>query len=183
MKYLILGPDSVGKTTVAEMITELTGCNYMDATIYAYSNIILKHLDYDNFEECYSNKSKDREEWKGLINMYNSENPLRLVNEVLEQSDIYTGLREERQIQAAIDANIFDLIIAVDIGYENNKFNQYADLIIRNKGSKKELRETLNCLFSNDNYAVDFYCINGSGCTHQCDLCMFDENVNHSEAF
>ena len=63
--------------------------------------------------DAFNCRSKHRAFWFNAISSYCNP-PDRLAREILEENDIYCGIRSPRELQAAKDAGLFDAVIWVD---------------------------------------------------------------------
>ena len=152
MKILILGHAEHGKDTVANILVELYGLKFYSATEYIADNIIfpsLKHK-YKSKEECLADKVNNRKLWYDLVYDYKGD----IVNEVLELSDIYVGLRDISTLIKCIHNNTFDLILAVHNPFKKGEDTDsmtipifmYSDLVILNNKDIKSLKDKLRYL-------------------------------------
>lgn len=116
MKVLILGHGRHGKDTVGEMLETHFGLKSISSSRYALEEAVwpvmrLTH-GYKDMDECFEDRSNHRELWYTLIKMYNTPDKSRLVKGLLENHDVYTGLRCNEEY--AVAKEYFDLIIWVD---------------------------------------------------------------------
>jgi hypothetical protein len=156
MKLLIIGHARHGKDTVAEMISELTGMSFMSSSV-ASSEIFLYDLLKDKYGynsplECFEDRVNHRAEWYDLICAFNQADPTRLAQELLSRSDIYVGVRSEREATACINAGLFDVVLGV---YDPRKPLEpessftidmwaIADIVIPNTGTLEDLRRKVS---------------------------------------
>ncbi len=114
---MILGHAQHGKDTVGEILRDEFGLTFFSSSRFAASNVCRPYLEdrgivYRNVEECYEDRANHRDLWFDAISEYNAEDPARLTKEMLKVSDVYVGLRCNREFQAA--KRLFDLVIWVD---------------------------------------------------------------------
>lgn len=159
MKILILGHARHGKDTVAEMLKQEYGINFLSSSEAATKIFIYEALKekygYANFRVCYEDRINHRKEWHDLIVDYNKEDASKLAKEILKENDCYVGMRSNREFLECKKNNLFDLVIGVynprvpeeDKDSFDIDFLSSCDLIISNNGSIDDLRtKILNLL-------------------------------------
>lgn len=151
MKILILGHAQSGKDRVAELFSYHLQLRYENASIIASREFIFDKLrnlyNYKTPLDCYNDRDNVRPVWYYLFHEYNLSDKGRFVRKVLENYDIYAGLRDSKQVEAV--SHLFDLIVWVDAdkrnGTENfsscNVTSDMADVIIDNNAE-------LDCLYA-----------------------------------
>ena len=158
MKLLIIGDGRHGKDTVAEMLSVL-GMTFVSSSHWCLERAIWPNCNgyrlpvYSSLGEAYEDRVNHRDTWKQLIAEYNNPKD-RLVMEILEDHDIYVGLRKRDEFEAA--KVHFDDIIWVDRSQHlppepsNELTIEDATMVVNNNGgiydlSKRvrELHETL----------------------------------------
>lgn len=150
-KLLIIGHAGHGKDTVKDIIMEHTSLESMDSSRYALETFMWDKLrdKYDSMREAYEDRRspENRVMWHNSIAEYNTPDKVRLARQLLEDYDVYTGMRCDKELHASIKEGLFDLIIWVDgsdrcppEGSGSMKINKsYADIIIDNNGTEAEL--------------------------------------------
>ncbi len=115
MKILVIGHGRHGKDTFANMLVEKYNLKFISASKFACKHIIFPAMraNYDTVEECYNDKVNHREYWKRLISEYNKEDKLKLVKEVLKESDIYVGLRDMQEYEECKRLKLFDYVFTI----------------------------------------------------------------------
>lgn len=115
-KVLVIGHGGHGKTTVGMLIGEERGLSYCDSSYYAAREVIYPAMrdEYPHFEACYDDRRNRRQTWGDLIEEYNTPDPTRLCRELLEQYDMYIGMRRVRELWPCLEAGLFDIIYWVD---------------------------------------------------------------------
>lgn len=162
-KVLILGHGRHGKDTVAELLNQLTGLTYISSSWFANEKAVyhvLKDL-YVDANACFADRSNQRALWHSLIKNYNAEDPTKLATELLEEADIYVGMRAQREYQACRQKGLFDLVLWVDASHRSalesvTSFNISYDpkvmVLIDNNGNEAmlvhELRHKLGKLLN-----------------------------------
>lgn len=115
MKTLILGHGRHGKDTVAAIINKLTGDKFSSSSLAALDVIwpILEECKRYPTKFCaYDQRHNDRELWKRLIALYNAADPGALCKKILQDNDIYVGMRRQEEYEAT--KHLFDRIIYVE---------------------------------------------------------------------
>ncbi len=148
MKILILGYKRSGKDTLAELWNEKFGVKFESSSMAAARIFIYDELKekygYTSFEECYEDRMTKRKEWYNLICGYNENDPTRLARKILEDSDVYVGMRDKKEVVRARFEKTFDLIVWVDalnrVGAEDRESctvtKEDADIILDNNGAE-----------------------------------------------
>lgn len=112
-KILILGWARHGKDTVAEILRDRHGFKFESSSHFAGEKIVRPRLAelgivYDSFEECYEDRVNHRAKWFDFIKDYNFEDPAALAKGILENGDIYVGMRSAYEFAEA--RKLFDHI-------------------------------------------------------------------------
>ncbi|AUR85609.1 hypothetical protein NVP1077O_31 [Vibrio phage 1.077.O._10N.261.45.A10] len=119
-KILILGHGRHGKDTVAEILEGMLSFKFVSSS-YACLQVIKPVLmaanaqyGYDDWtdEQIYDDRIHHRELWKEAITLVNTPDKAHLTKLVLEQADMYVGMRRNQEFLASKD--LFDLVIWVD---------------------------------------------------------------------
>lgn len=159
MKLLILGHGRHGKDTVADMLKEEFGLTHLSsseasATVFVFDELKDKY-GYASVDECFEDRANHRSEWYDLICEYNAGDQARLAREIVERADIYVGMRSQGELDACIEADLFDFIIgiwdprkplepedsmSIDVG-------NYSQVLIINDKGLDELREKVINVF------------------------------------
>ena len=153
-KLLIIGHARHGKDTVAEIITKMTGMEFISSSEAALDAIwpSLKVIKgYKNKQHAFDDRTSEQNRliWKSLITLYNTPIKSTLAKEVLKNSDIYVGMRCQEEFAKAKD--LFDHIIWVDatgrvktkdssmgICFQSNNME-----LLSNNGSLEELEQNI----------------------------------------
>lgn len=119
MKLMIMGYAGHGKDTVCDILKTEYGFSFKSSSEYAAEKVIMPYMasighPYNSVEECMLDKHNHRVIWFNAISEYNRGNPARLIGEVLDQVDIYCGVRCVREFEAARKQNLFDFSVWVD---------------------------------------------------------------------
>jgi hypothetical protein len=162
-KILVLGHGRHGKDTVAELLQQHYGLSFESSSMFAGKQIMFEHFNrspdlpsYESFEECYADRVNHRGEWHRQISDYNRPDKARLCREILEESDMYVGMRCSKEYEAS--KHLFDHVLWVDASdrgmpYEGkDSFNISYDpdemLWISNNGDLDDLERVLNTVMS-----------------------------------
>jgi len=142
---LILGHGECGKSTLTEIISEVTGLTGIASSKFM-AEIVARKLGYKTVEEAWEDRRNHRAVWKQAIVEYRQDDPARIVRELYEDNHIYEGLRDREEFEASKEEGLFDLIvyihrpgIAVDPTMDMNEGD--ADLVILNTGDKEDYQE------------------------------------------
>ena len=159
-KLLILGKKSSGKDTLCEILKTEYGYNFKSsskAIIEKFFPLIQEVYEWKSVSDAYKFRDEMRPFLYQLIKGYNGREKTRMAELILEGSDVYCGMRDKEEVQACINAGIFDLIIWVDAekrlgdteGLDScNVTKGLADIVIENNGSEGEFKEKVNKLVS-----------------------------------
>jgi translation initiation factor 2 gamma subunit (eIF-2gamma) len=112
VKILVLGHGRHGKDTAAHFIAGLTGLEFCSSSMFAAQKFITEKLGYESIIECYKKRHQDRNGWYRLICEYNIRDKSRLCRELLEDYDIYVGMRCDKEYESC--KHLFDKIFYVD---------------------------------------------------------------------
>lgn len=116
-KLLIIGHARHGKDTVAKIITELTGMKFISSSEAALGAIwpsLQAIKKYKSKKHAFEDRVSEQNRliWKSLITLYNTPDKSTLARKVLEDSDIYVGMRCAEEY--AKTKELFDHVIWVD---------------------------------------------------------------------
>lgn len=118
-KWAVLGFARHGKDTVASLLQELLPtlrfCSSSEFVMEkAVWPILQPKYGYETKQQCFEDRINHRAEWYQLITGYNSPDKSKLASELLEENDIYVGLRSREELLACKEKNLFDVILWVD---------------------------------------------------------------------
>lgn len=117
-KLLILGHARHGKDTVAEMLRDDYGFDFMSSSEFVGREVMWGNwgkYNYDSFKEMFADRSNHRAVWHDLIAEYNTPDKTKTAATMLSRGyDMYVGMRAKEEVDACIKAELFDLIVWVD---------------------------------------------------------------------
>lgn len=140
MKLLIIGHGRHGKDFAAEYLRDQYGLTFESSSMFAANEFLFEALapivGYKTVQECYRDRHNNRQLWHDLICEFNSEDPAKLAKSLLDQYDIYVGMRSDREYEACVRAGLFDHIVWIDamdrVGYVDPTLHiQYDDSMLR----------------------------------------------------
>lgn len=154
MKILILGDARHGKDTLADIISNFYLLECASSSMFAldtflYPILIEKYgLKYKSKKEAFKDRVNHRDKWYNEICEYNKDDKIRLAKAMLYSYDVYIGLRDFREVEQAIEENLFDHIIGI---YDYRKPREskesntadvfkYSDIVLMNNGTIDDLQ-------------------------------------------
>lgn len=159
MRLLIIGHARHGKDTVAKMLHEEYGYTFKGsseaaAEIFLY-DVLKEKYGYTSPEQCFEDRVNRRKEWFEAICEFNKEDPARLAKEIMRTSDIYVGMRSDRELKKCLEDGVFFMVIGVfDPRKElesKESFDidlwRWSDFVIPNSGTLEDLRNKIKKFF------------------------------------
>lgn len=160
-KILILGHGRHGKDTVAELLTELFGLKMLSSSLFAAEMVMMPYfaeqgIHYCSVEDCYADRhtGNNRAVWYNQIKEYNTPDKASLARQILNEADMYVGMRSKEEFDAARE--LFDFVVWVDasergIPAESQssmtiEYDPKEMLLVKNNGSKRDLFEKVEML-------------------------------------
>jgi hypothetical protein len=151
-KLCIIGQGRHGKDTVAEILRDQFGYSFLSsseasAKIFLF-DLLKGEFGYNTWQECFEDRHNHRDRWFTEISKYNTPNKSRLAKAIMEENDIYVGMRCKDELAACMEDGVFDLVIWVDaserVSYREPESSctvtkEQADLVIDNNGIELEL--------------------------------------------
>lgn len=152
LKLGIIGLGRGGKDTVAEILRDKFGYTFLSsseasAKIFLF-DLLKDEFGYETWQECFEDRHNHRDRWFTEISKYNTPDKSRLARAIMEENDIYVGMRCKDELDACVKGGVFDLVIWVDasdrVSYREPESSctvtkEQADLIIDNNGTELEL--------------------------------------------
>jgi len=158
-KLLVIGHARHGKDTVCEKLRDEYGFKFMSSSMFCAEKVVMPHMNenghhYINAGECFEDRVNHRKTWFDAIVQYNSDDQSRLGREMLEEYDVYCGMRSRSELHACRNAGLFDAIIWVDGSKRKSPESQdsctveewMADFTLDNNGSQQDLTRNLAVL-------------------------------------
>lgn len=145
LRILILGHGRSGKDTVAEILRDKYGLEFVSSSWAAAESVMMPYFEkqgvpYESVETCYADRHTDnnRAVWFDQISAYNDEDPAKLAKEVFAQGHIYVGMRSAREYIAVRES--VDYVVWVDAS---------------GRGVKPEERDSFDIPQTNEMYVID----------------------------
>lgn len=163
MKILIVGQGRHGKDTMADILHNECNLTHTSSSRFAYEEFIYKALSfmgYADIEEAYSDRHTIRDLLYEMITTYNRDDPARLATKIMDNHDMYVGMRCDKELQRCVELGIYDHIVYVDaserVDYRepasSNKITStMASVVLSNNGTEEEFREKVLTWFHSVN--------------------------------
>jgi hypothetical protein len=162
MKILLIGHGRHGKDTAAEIMRDYHGWSFRSSSHWAAEHVIWPYLEQNvgwmtltgrDWRWFYENRHEanklgcGRKFWYDTLLAYNQEHGgAAIARGVLSEADIYVGMRSRYEFEAAMQEELFDLVIWVDRsehlppeGPSMELTENDAHITIGNNGSLREL--------------------------------------------
>lgn len=108
MKILILGHGRSGKDTVAHFLAGAIGLEFKSSSEFACERVVYPTMpEYASPRECFLDRHSRRDEWYTAIKRYNENDKSRLCRELLQDYDMYVGMRDDEEYEAS--KHLFDV--------------------------------------------------------------------------
>ena len=152
MKIVVIGHKQHGKDTLAELITKHSNLRCSGSSVKALElflfDILADKYGYKTIEEAYEDRDSCRQDWFESIAKYNTPDPTKLARQIMEENDIYVGIRNPIELDACLEEGVFNFVIGIfdprkPLEGLSNKIDvhKYSDLLITNDGNLQELEE------------------------------------------
>lgn len=105
-----------GKDTMAEYLRDNYNLKFASSSqkaldVFLYDVLKNKYnLKYNSRQEAFEDRVNHRPIWKDEISNFNDPNPYKLASIIMEDNDIYVGMRDPKELSR----DIFDLVVWVD---------------------------------------------------------------------
>ena len=158
-KLLIIGHGRHGKDTVAEMLRDMCGFKFTSSSMFVATECLWDtwgKYRYPDFNSMYADRHNKRDEWADMISEYNTPDKTRTaVGMISKGYDLYVGMRRRDELEACIEAGVFDGIIWVDRSEHlppepassMDLTALDAHIVIDNNGTLEELKEEVRSVF------------------------------------
>jgi hypothetical protein len=113
-RILVIGHGRHGKDTAAAMLAKATGGSFVSSSEFAAQKAVFPLVSdlYPNWQAAYADRANHRELWYHAIRAYNLRPGPMLAEQILENHNIYVGMRSRAEFERSRD--LFDLVIWVD---------------------------------------------------------------------
>ena len=158
-KIMVVGHARHGKDTVGELMRDELGLSFQSSSMFAAERVMMPAFNeermvenkYRTALECYEDRVNHRKFWFDEICRYNTPDCSRLGRELLQQYDVYCGIRSFREFFALKNQGLFDASIWVDAskrvepepGSSNEMQPWMCDFFLDNNGPVEELKTNL----------------------------------------
>jgi hypothetical protein len=152
MKILLLGDGRHGKDSAGEILTRDHGLRSVSSSEFAAQKAVYPVVAdlYADWRACFEDRANHRELWFHAIAAYNLRPGPMLAEQILEDHDIYTGMRRRDEFKRS--RHLFDAVIWVDRSDHlppepggSMELTAYdADWILDNNGSLDDLRSRIH---------------------------------------
>ncbi len=156
MNVLITGLGRHGKDSLCEILRDQYGYKFVSSSFFAAKEFIFDRLKdingYETVEDCFNDRhsGNNRAMWHDLICEYNKENKARLAKRIMQDNDIYCGMRCINELNECKRQSVFDITVWVDAtervgiteGPESISITKEdCDIIVYNNGPEHLLSE------------------------------------------
>lgn len=161
IRVMICGHSRHGKDTASEFLLNEYGLTYTSSSLAALDSVIWPlwgKYHYETPEDCFADRNSvgNPAKWFDLIKEFNTPDEARLGRIILEDNNIYCGLRRIEELRAMDEEGLFDLSIWIDAHHRKPPQTEDSctigpsdcDIIICNNGTKDDLEAKLFNLFN-----------------------------------
>jgi hypothetical protein len=116
-KLIVTGNARHGKDTFCESLEDVFGHTHISSSLFMKDFVfdkIGKFYGYQNSVECWEDRFNHRREWFDAIVDYNTPNLVRLAENIFNEYDVYSGIRNIDEFNLAKEKNLFQYSIWVD---------------------------------------------------------------------
>ena len=186
LKVCVIGHGRHGKDTFCEIMRDNYGMRFQSSSMFCAEKVMLPYFNanphlpsYGTARECYEDRHgmtvvpdgegdpverEHRAIWYEQIAEYNKPDGSRLAREMLEEYDVYCGLRHAGELQACREAGVFDVVVWIDrsgvVGLEDSSSmtvtEDMADWYIDNNGNLTQLENAARLFFEHEVRAKGF---------------------------
>lgn len=164
----IIGHMRSGKDELGLIIEEFTDLKAISSSWILNKEFLFDLLNskynkgYKTLQESFDDRVNNREIWFNEIKAFNTPDKTATARLILKEANIYTGMRSNDEIQACLEANLFDLVIWVDASQRVpdepvKSFNiskDVAHIIIDNNGTLEQFRQRAIALIKSWGYEI-----------------------------
>ncbi|KJZ23279.1 hypothetical protein [Tritonibacter mobilis] len=114
VRLLIIGHGQHGKDCTADVLAQQYGLRVISSSKFAARKAVFPLVSdlYVDWREAYEDRHAHRDLWYHAIAAYNLRPGPMLAEQILEQHDVYTGMR--RRAELVHSRHLFDLVVWVD---------------------------------------------------------------------
>jgi hypothetical protein len=158
-RLLVIGYGRHGKDTAGELLRDMYGFRFTSSSTFCAERIVFPGLwpryGYRDAAECYDDRHNHRAEWFQLIREFNRPDASALARAILEENDVYCGIRSSAELHACRNAGVFDHVIWIDASERGVPPEDassctvapwMADFVVDNGGDLAQLRFNLRQL-------------------------------------
>lgn len=162
-KILVMGHAKHGKDTLCEVLRDRYGFRFTSSSRFCAENVVRPYFEeredqggpvYKTTDECFDDRVHHRGAWFNAIDEFNRPDPTALARTLLQENDVYCGMRSSREFHACNNAGLFDHVIWVDaserVGPEDRSSCTVepwmADFVVDANGSVEEATANLDLL-------------------------------------
>lgn len=120
-KILVIGHGRHGKDSVCEILRDLYGLRFTSSSWFCAERVLMPYFAsqdkfYESVQACYDDRHNgdNRSTWFDQIRAFNTPDATALARGILEENDIYCGMRSADELISCRAANLFDAIWWVD---------------------------------------------------------------------
>lgn len=162
LNILFIGAGEWGKDTGCKAVSTalgltVAGSSYVSRELVhgrfkkLYAETGDEQYNYADAEECWNDRRNQRPLWRQFIKDYNTPDLASLTRLIYRGNDIYNGIRDIDEFEAAAEEGLWGLIILVDASKritDNDPGElaippKYAHFVLDNNGTKEEVLERL----------------------------------------
>jgi len=154
MNLIIVGHARHGKDEVCKLLAKKTSLKFVSSSWFLCEKLIypLMKENYETPLDCFKDRVNHRGFWFDTICEYNLFDKARLCREIFEVADIYCGLRNIDELNAAKKEKLADHVIWVDALLRENPEPKTsmtikesdADYVLDNNGTLQDLVFNIN---------------------------------------
>lgn len=118
-RILVIGHGRHGKDTVAAMLHLKYNMRFTSSSRFCAERVMMPYFEqsdtvYMTADECFHDRHNHRASWYHAIREFNRPDATTLARAILENNDVYCGMRSKAELFACRNAGIFDHVIWVD---------------------------------------------------------------------
>lgn len=162
-KILVIGHAGHGKDTFCQVLRRY-GFRFESSSRHCAERIVMPYFDslgqsYESVHECLADRANHRQLWYNLIREFNSPDATALARSILEDNDVYCGMRSADELITCRQSKLFDSIIWVDRSRHLppepatscTVMKEMAHCVVDNNGTRAQLTGQIH------NYVVGLY--------------------------